>query len=155
LLCAGCQQRSAQPSTQPSTKTVEVVEETWPDGGLMLSKQVVRLPDGTLVDHGAFERWHKNGQREYEAVFVYGKKNGTTVRYHQNGRKSMQQEYRDGRRHGASITWNADGVKVKEENWADGRPHGSWTVWKDGEVQWRHTYDHGVPDSVVQVEERE
>ena len=154
LLWAGYSQSSAQVSAQPSTGTVEVVEEHWPDGGLMLRKQVLRQPDGTRVDHGTFERWHKNGQREYEAVFVYGKKEGTTVRYHQNGRKSSQQEYRDGRRHGLSVSWDAAGEKVKEENWADGRPHGSWTIWKDGHVQWRHTYEHGVPDSVVQVDER-
>jgi len=124
---------------------VETIEEYWPNGQLRLRKQVLRLEDGAVVDHGTFERWHDNGKKEYEAVFVRGKKDGTTIRYHKNGRKATEQEYSDGRRHGRSVTWNDSGAMVKEEHWANGKPHGTWTIWEDGEVKWSHTYDHGKP----------
>ena len=103
------------------------------------------IEGGTVVDHGRFERWHDNGKMEYEAVFVNGKKEGTTVRYHKNGRKATEQEYKDGRRHGRCLSWNESGALVKEENWAEGKPHGTWIVWQDGKVKWSHTYDHGRP----------
>jgi antitoxin component YwqK of YwqJK toxin-antitoxin module len=123
-----------------------LVEEHWPGGQLRLQKYVLHQEDGTTVDHGSFVRWHDNGNKEYEAVFVLGRKHGTTVRYHRNGQKATQQEYLKGERHGPSISWNDAGVKVKEENWFEGKPHGTWTIWQDGKVKWRHSYDHGVPN---------
>ena len=124
---------------------VETVEEHWPNGQLRLRKQVLTLEDGSVVDHGRFERWHDNGKKEYEAVFIKGKKEGTTTRYHKSGRKATEQEYRNGKRHGRSVTWNDSGTMVKEENWKDGKPHGTWTIWEEGKVKWSHTYDHGKP----------
>lgn len=147
-LCVPGSPTLGQVTQKAPEQTVNLVEEHWPGGQLRLRKHVLHRDDGTVVDHGSFERWHDNGEKEYEAVFVHGKKEGTTVRYHKNGRKATQQEYRNGRRHGPSITWDATGAKVKEENWADGKPHGIWTVWQDGEVKWRHSYDHGVPASL-------
>jgi antitoxin component YwqK of YwqJK toxin-antitoxin module len=136
---------SASVPGQPPFANVETVEEHWPNGQLRLRKEVLRLEDGTVVDHGSFQRWHDNGKKEYEAVFVEGKKEGTTLRYHKNGRVSSEQEYRDGKRHGRSVTWNDAGEMVKEEHWMDGRPHGTWTIWQEGKVKWSHTYDHGKP----------
>ncbi len=124
-----------------------LVEEHWPGGQRRLQKHVLHLEDGTTVDHGSFVRWHDNGNKEYEAVFVMGKKHGTTIRYHRNGQKATQQEYLKGERHGRSTSWNEAGVKVKEENWYEGKPHGTWTIWQDGKVKWSHTYKHGVPAS--------
>jgi antitoxin component YwqK of YwqJK toxin-antitoxin module len=132
-------------SAQPSAAVVETVEEYWPNGQLRLKKQVLTLEDGSVVDHGSFERWHSNGEKEYKAVFVKGKKEGTTIRYHKNGRKATEQEYKDGKRHGRSASWNDSGAMVKEEHWNNGKPHGTWTIWKGGKVKWSHTYDHGKP----------
>jgi antitoxin component YwqK of YwqJK toxin-antitoxin module len=131
-------------NAQPADK-LETVEDHWPNGQLRLRKQVLHREDGTVVDHGSFERWHDNGEKEYEAVFVNGKKEGTTIRYHKNGRKASQQEYKDGERHGRCVSWDDSGRMVKEENWADGKPHGTWRVWQDGKVKWSHIYVHGKP----------
>jgi antitoxin component YwqK of YwqJK toxin-antitoxin module len=128
-----------------SVANTEVVEEYWPDGQLRLRKEVLRLEDGSYVDHGSFERWHSNGKKEYEAFFVRGKKEGTTIRYHKNGQKASEQEYKNGKRHGRCRSWNEAGALVKEENWKNGMPHGTWTIWEKGEVKWSHTYDHGKP----------
>jgi antitoxin component YwqK of YwqJK toxin-antitoxin module len=136
---------SAPALGQPPLEDVETVEEYWPNGQLRLRKQVLRLEDGTVVEHGTFERWHDNGEKEYEAVFVKGRKEGTTIRYHKNGRKATEQEFSNGKRHGLSITWNDSGAMVKQEQWENGEPHGTWTIWDDGKVKWSHTYDHGKP----------
>jgi hypothetical protein len=133
-------------SDKPPAAGHETVEERWPDGTLRQRKQVLRLEDGTTVDDGPFERWHSDGTMEYKAVFVFGKKEGTTLRYHRNGRIASRQHYQDGRLDGPSVSWDDSGRKVKEENWADGQPHGTWTVWKDGKIAWTHTFDHGDPD---------
>jgi len=130
---------------QVPPKNVETLEEYWPNGQLRLRKQVLALEDNTFVDHGTFERWHDNGKKEYEAVFVQGRKEGTSIRYHKNGRKATEQEYSNGERHGRCVTWNDSGTMVKEEHWENGNPHGTWIVWDDGKVKWSHTFDHGRP----------
>jgi antitoxin component YwqK of YwqJK toxin-antitoxin module len=145
-LAAGGVQPVRADSGDPPTPRHETVEEHWPDGKLRERKQVLRLEDGTTVDDGPFERWYNDGTKEYEAVFVRGKKEGTTVRYHRNGKVASRQQYRDGVRNGPSVSWNDKGEKVKEENWADGRPDGTWTVWEDGKVAWTHRFVHGDPD---------
>ena len=144
-LGVGCVQCLHAAVPESPSGTPEVVEEHWPNGQLRLRKQVLRLDDGTTVDHGSFDRWYSDGGKEYAAVFANGGKEGTTVRFHRNGQVASRQEYRDGERNGPSVSWDDSGAKVKEENWADGRPHGTWTVWRDGKVEWTHTYDHGDP----------
>ena len=148
-LLPGCSQKQPQmadeASPAPDAIETQIVEEHWPNGQLRLRKHVLTNEDGTTVDHGLYERWHDNGQKEYEVAYDHGKKEGTETRYHKNGAKWTQREFRDGKRNGPSTTWDESGEKVKEENWADGKPHGVWTVWKHGEIEWRHTFDHGVP----------
>ena len=134
---------AADESSAPAHR---IIEERWPDGTSRERKQVLRLSGGITIDDGPFERWYIDGTKEYEAVFVRGNKEGTTVRYHRNGRVASREEYRDGKRNGLSVSWNDKGKKVKEESWADGRPHGTWTVWEDGKVSWTHTFVHGDPD---------
>lgn len=154
-LPAGCSQHSEEVGLEPRVETpsgnadkeeTEVVEERWPDGKLRLRKHVLRKPDGTLVNHGLYERWHDNGRKEYEALFVHGKTQGTTTRWHKNGEVWTQQEFLDGKPHGPGYIWDESGNMRKEENYADGRPHGTWTVWdKHGRIKCQHTYEHGNP----------
>ena len=132
----------AAPPVPPAHR---VVEQHWPDGSLRERKQVLVMRDGTSLDDGVFARWYVDGTKEYEAVFVRGKKTGTTVRYHRNGQVAARQQYRDGRRNGSSVSWNPDGEKVMEENWSDGRPAGRWTVWNEGRLAWTHVFDHQDP----------
>jgi len=145
-LAAACASPARVRSDSPPAPRHEIVEEHWPDGTLRERRQVIRLADGTTVDDGPFERWYIDGTKEYEAVFVRGKKEGTTLRYHRNGRIASREAYHDGTRNGPSVSWNDKGEKVKEEYWADGRPDGTWTVWEDGRVAWTHTFAHGDPD---------
>ena len=132
---------------QPPEKR-DIVEQRWPDGKLRLRKQVLRNPDGTLVNHGTYARWHNTGQKEYEAVLVQGKKHGTTTRWHKNGRKWSEQHYVNGKKHGASYIWDENGMKRKEEHHVDGKPDGTWTTWDSkGEIKWQGSFDRGVPQS--------
>jgi hypothetical protein len=124
----------------PPSDDATTVEEYWPDGTLRLRCQMLREEDGALVHHGRFERWHPNGEREYEAFFVHDKKQGTTLRYHDNGRKANEQAYENGKRQGRSTSWDAAGEVVKEETWFEGRPAGTWVVRQDGKVKWSRTF---------------
>ena len=148
LLCLvlGCSPRTGKPALQLSTEKIQTLEEYWPDGALRLRRQALRTSDGTLVNHGTYVRWHDNGQKEYEAVFVHGKKHGIATTWHKNGRIWREEHYRDGQRHGVSSTWDENGIKRKEEKHFDGKPHGTWTVWdKKGRIKTKGYYEHGSP----------
>lgn len=152
LLClpAGCTQVDRKtPPNQAAAQTaggVETIEEHWPNGQLRLRKQVLIDADGTPVEHGPYARWHDNGEQEYEATFVHGKKHGLATRWHKNGRKWLLEHYEQGQKHGLTRAWDENGVIRKEERYANGKPHGVWTIWdKRGRIRWQQRYLHGKP----------
>jgi hypothetical protein len=157
LALGGCSQQADKSNQRQRPATVsttapaahansEILEEHWPDGTLRLRREVIREPDGTIVNNGLYTRWHTNGQKEYEAHFVNGRKNGTTYRWHRNGQLWMEENYDHGKKEGASTTWDDKGRKRKIERYTAGKPDGVWTVWDaDGEVEWQTEFDHGRP----------
>ena len=147
LLAAGCRLGDRRVSAKSSSEeVVETVEDYWPDGIIRLCRQVLRSPDGTLINHGPYTRWYDNGAKEYEVVFVHGAKHGIATLWHKNGQKWTEGHYVHGQRHGGRYVWDEGGRKRKEEHYVDGKPDGTWTVWdKHGRIKWQGGYDHGVP----------
>jgi hypothetical protein len=146
---AEVQSRSAD-MTEPQTAkpSIRVVEESWPDGTLRLRKGVVTGPDGRQINQGKYERWYENRQKEYEATFVQGKKQGLATRWHKNGQKWIEEHYLNGQRDGISRTWDQNGNLRKQEEHLQGKPNGVWTVWyPDGRIKWRAEFDQGKPKS--------
>ena len=142
----GCTHGGRKPTSDCPAAPVEVIEEFWPDRTPRLRKEVVRSPDGTPVNHGAYTRWHDNGRKEYEATFIHGKKEGVATLWHKNGQKWTQEHYINGRKHGPRITWDENGTKRKEEHFFEGKPHGTWTVWNDkGRIKAQNHFEHGNP----------
>jgi antitoxin component YwqK of YwqJK toxin-antitoxin module len=145
-LSGGCTQANRPVSTDQSGENTRIVEQYWPNGKLQLRRQVLTDPDGVLIDHGTYTRWHDNGRKEYEATFVRGQLDGLEITWHKNGRKWTETQYVQGRKHGPRFVWNDGGVKIKEEHYHNGQPHGVWTVWKsDGKIKAQQTFEHGTP----------
>jgi antitoxin component YwqK of YwqJK toxin-antitoxin module len=148
MICwpVGCRHNAKQVAIEQAANQTEMVEEHWPNGGLRSRAHMLKDPDGTAVYHGAYERWYPEGQKEYEAFFIHGRKDGVATLYHKNGRKWTEEHYVDGKRHGLRIVWDGSGTKRKEENHFDGKPHGQWTVWdKHGKIKWQTMFEHGTP----------
>lgn len=148
LLCPlpGCRHDGGKVSLNRAAEKVEIVEEDWPDGKIRLRRQVLRNPDGTLVNHGTYARWYPDARKEYEATFVQGKKHGIATLWHKNGRKWTEEHYVHGQKHGVRRIWDENGVKRKEERHLDGKPHGVWTLWdKNGKIKWQGSFEHGKP----------
>ncbi len=144
----GCRHGTREASSDRSLGEVRIVKQHWPDGRLRLRKQVLKQPDGTLVNHGTYMLWYDSGRKEYKATFVWDKNHGVATRWHKNGQKSVEEHYSYGKRHGTRRTWDEDGVKRKEEHHVDDEPDGVWTVWdKHGRIKWQGRFDHGIPKS--------
>jgi hypothetical protein len=143
---AACHQDGSGPRAQPSVEKAELVETTWPDGKPRLRKQVLRQPDGTLLDHGIFMTWYANGQKEFEGVYVRGELEGVATSWHRNGQKWVEERHVHGRRHGARFSWDEKGVLRKEEHYVDDKPDGTWTAWDaQGRIKAQQHFDRGVP----------
>ena len=146
FVLAGCQPGATRVSAARPAEDVEVVEQFWPNGTLRLRKHVLRMPDGTLVEHGTYTQWHVSGEKEYEATYIRGALHGVETAWHKNGRQRTEQHYVHGQRHGPRYDWDPEGRKRKEEHYFDDRPHGTWTVWKpDGQIKWQGRFEHGPP----------
>jgi hypothetical protein len=143
LVCeVGCQ----GPQASATTCKTEVIETHWPNGRLRRHREVIRKPDGTLVDQGRQTTWHDNGNKAFEAVYVDGKIEGVELNWHKNGQMRTKAHFEHGIREGSRYTWDEEGHLRKEEHYCHGKPHGTWTIWKkDGSLKWQATYDHGIP----------
>jgi antitoxin component YwqK of YwqJK toxin-antitoxin module len=149
LLCLpfGCTHGGRSASAARPGEQVQAVEEYWPNGKLRLRKQVLKTPDGALVNHGAYTRWHDSGRKEYEAVYVEGKLEGVETTWHKNGQKWIEAHYADGQKHGPRYIWNESGTKIKEEHYVHGKPSGTWTSWKSsGKIRSQHTFEDNNTD---------
>ena len=147
-LAGGCRHGADGARVQPSAEKAELVETIWPDGKPRLRKQVLRQPDGTLLDHGIYTTWYDNGQKEFEGVYARGQLDGVATSWHRNGQKWVEEPYRLGRRHGARFSWDDKGVLRKEEHFVDDKPDGTWTTWDaQGRIKSQQHFDQGAPKS--------
>ena len=147
LCClAGCIHGGRKTSCECSKDQTAVVEQYWSDGTLRLRKEVVKHPDGSTVNHGTYTRWHDNGQKECQATFIDGKKDGLATLWHKNGQVWTEEQYVDGQKHGPRYVWDENGTKRKEEHFFEGKPHGTWTVWNaKGRIKSEIRFEHGFP----------
>jgi len=145
--CNTAQRRTPASAPAPQVEArVQVIEQYWANGQLKVRREVLRRPDGSLVDHGSFIEWYDNGQKRYEAAYEHGRLHGVETQWHRNGQKSTEQHYRHGLRHGPRYVWDENGTKRKEEHFCDDRPCGAWTVWdKDGRIKMQMDLERAEP----------
>ena len=143
---AACRTGERAAPGEPLPQELETVERRWPDGKLREREHRRRASDGSSVRHGLLTRWYVNGQKEYEVVFVDGKKHGTEMRWHRNGNGWNERRFEQGLRHGPSYTWDELGTKRKEEQHAYGAPTGIWRAWNDkGELKAEKGFEDRAP----------
>jgi antitoxin component YwqK of YwqJK toxin-antitoxin module len=152
-LFAGCEQSvqttAPVPTPEPEgpqSPAIEVKELYWDDGSIRMRAEVIAGTDSPVIYHGHYTRWHKTGNKEYEAVFVEGKVHGLERQWHPNGQLRVEQHFDHGVPHGTRVSWDPKGKKRKQEEYHRGKPHGTWSVWTaDGRIKWQQAYVHGVP----------
>jgi hypothetical protein len=145
-LLAGCHQEVGPMTTAPTCITAEVLEQRWAGGELRLRKEVLRHPDGAVVDHGLHTTWYENGQESYQGVFVHGQLHGAERAWHANGQLRTEANYVHGLRHGPRFSWDEQGRLRKVEHYAEDKPDGTWQVYQpDGSLKWEGRFEKGLP----------
>lgn len=120
------------------TKTVRVVEKTWPGGKEQLvvyysddeKHEKVReeqfYPDGKLKMEGGYENdqregmwrsWYSNGNLWSEGEFSNGKGNGIRKVYYENGQLRYRGFYTDDKKSGEWEFYDENGKLIRKENY--------------------------------------
>lgn len=128
-----------EPGPDQRLDVIEVRDER---GELTLRRGVLRDPDG-MVNHGAFQRWHQNGQMAEDGHYLAGARHGRYTVIADSGLKETEIEYRRGVKHGESLTWGKLGVLRERANYVDGVLDGPYEA-RQGETNVRGRYAKGL-----------
>ena len=82
------------------------------------------------LQHGKYTQWHEStGNKEFEANFYQGKRDGITTFWYPSGKLKSQTSYKAGTQHGLSNFWYENGQVKSESIWHAGQKFGLRTDW--------------------------
>jgi hypothetical protein len=106
-----------------------------------LTKRVAELYGLERVKNGLFQRWHENGLKEEEVIYVDRKRHGLYQSWYKNGNKAEEVLYVDGKRHGLYQWWYSNGQKSEQATYLEGKRHGFYQRWyANGQTMEEGTY---------------
>jgi hypothetical protein len=94
----------------PVVVTSGPLEDKYDDGKIRIHREVRKMSDDTLVNHGAFIEYYPNGQKFVEGSYDNGVHNGTWTFWHDNGQICKTVAFKQGRADGAWEVFRADGT---------------------------------------------
>lgn len=94
-----------------------------------LTRRCAELYGLDTIKNGLYERWHDNGQKEYDCMYVNGKRHGLYQSWHTNGQKRSEYIYVNGLYHGLCKTWYTNGQKYMEWMYTRGQRDGLQLMW--------------------------
>ena len=135
-----------QPDTSECDgKTVETIEEQWPDGTVKLRREVVKQDDGTDISHGVTTTFWEGGQKKLEMYVVCGVRHGPKRTWHSNGNKWSEGEFVNGKENGVWRLWYYEGEPLQQFTMVHGAWHGTYTEWhQNGKKKMEVEYIHGL-----------
>lgn len=85
--------------------------------------------------------YFKDGQKEAEASYQKGKRQGLWVWWHSNGQMALEKNYQDDELHGAWRQWYENGQQEMEAHYQKGHSAGVWRQWAvDGSLIDEHDF---------------
>ncbi len=121
-------------------------EEYWRNGEKFSEGE---FKDG--VHHGEWSFWHPNGQLNRTVNFVEGRPDGKWQAFREDGTLQAEREYAEGKRAGTWILYHPDGKTVRLElPYVDGKLHGiRKSFYVNGQERQRAPHTEGQVDGVV------
>lgn len=97
------------------------------------------------VRHGAFVRYHENGQLSFEGTYKDGKLHGIVERYNKNGQLWAKLTLKDGKLHGLWVEYFENGQLRTKGTYKDHLRHGPWEAYHhNGQLKTKGTYKDGA-----------
>jgi antitoxin component YwqK of YwqJK toxin-antitoxin module len=126
------------------------LEDKYEDGKVRIRREVRKMSDDTLVNHGAFLEFYPNGQKFVEGAYESGVHHGTWTYWHDNGQICKSIVFKQGRADGAWEVYRADGTLQAKKSYKDNKRDGLWVTYHDdGKTPLaEETYVNGVREGL-------
>jgi antitoxin component YwqK of YwqJK toxin-antitoxin module len=134
------------PIPPPVVVTSGKVQDKYEDGTVRIDREVLKLSDDQLVNHGVFTEYYPNGQKFAEGSYKNGVHDGSWTFWHDNGQVCKTVTFRDGRADGTWEVFRADGTLQAKRTYKGNLRDGEWVMYHpDGKtVRLVDTYASGV-----------
>ena len=113
------------PVVMGSTK----VGEKYADGTIRIEREVLKLSDDELVNHGTFTEYYKDGKKFSEGTYENGVHNGSWSFWHKNGQLCKTVNFNQGRAEGSWDVFREDGTLLAKKSYQDNRREGQWITY--------------------------
>ncbi|MEI6764300.1 MAG: hypothetical protein WCM76_01590 [Bacteroidota bacterium] len=112
-----------------STKTEEVVEQSYPDGSPKIVK--VYADNGTTRVLIKETNYYANHAKYMEGGYLNDKRDGLWISWYQNGNKWSEGNFKNGLDDGKRTGWYENGKKHFDGTYKDGKKIGMWKFYDE------------------------
>jgi antitoxin component YwqK of YwqJK toxin-antitoxin module len=152
----------SEPSLDPGVVgEVELIRERYPDGKVLIERQVTLNGEGNYVNHGAWKQYSTKGDVIAEGQYNFGQRIGLWTRWIGQKESKLfnelpfkqfkppfmsQANFAEGKMDGEWIVTDANERKVMAVSLKNGERHGTATTWlPNGNIYMQMTYDQSIP----------
>lgn len=141
------------PAPRPVVVTTGKLQDKYEEGALRIEREVLKMSDDQIVNHGLFTEYYPNGQKFAEGTYKNGVHDGPWTFWHPNGQICKKVTFKDGRADGAWEVYREDGTLLAKRAYKNNLREGAWFMYYDDgtTVRVEDTYVDGVHDGVGRV----
>jgi len=123
------------PAPQPSIVGEVNAQEKYDDGKIRVERAVRKMSDDSIMNHGKFTEYYRNGKKFAEGSFKEGVHDGQWSYWHDNGQLSKTVNFVKGQPDGSWETFRADGTLQSKKGYKAGKRDGQWVMYfEDGKT---------------------
>jgi antitoxin component YwqK of YwqJK toxin-antitoxin module len=153
-----------EPMPRPTVVTSGKLDEKYPDGAIRVQREVVKMSDDQVINHGKYTEfyvngvhdgqwsfWHDNGKLAKQVTFKNGRADGSWEARRADGTLFAKKTYKDNLREGAWVLYYEDGKTPKiEQSYLDGKLDGVRKMYfADGKLRQQAEYKDGKLEGTV------
>jgi antitoxin component YwqK of YwqJK toxin-antitoxin module len=119
------------PSPEPSVSQEGPVKEEYEPGKVRVERIVRKMSDDTIVNHGKFTEYYRNGNKFTEGNYDNGVHEGAWSYWHENGQLSKTVNFKKGQPDGSWDVFRADGTLLAKRGYKNGQRDGAWVAYNE------------------------
>jgi antitoxin component YwqK of YwqJK toxin-antitoxin module len=141
------------PAPKPSIVGEIPVVEKYDDGKVRVERAVRKMSDDSIMNHGKFTEYYRDGKKFSEGTFKEGVQDGQWSYWHDNGQLCKTVTFIKGQPDGAWDSFRADGTLQSKKSYKDGKRNGLWVAYfEDGKTpSIEQTYVDNKLDGLVKL----
>lgn len=117
------------PAPPPVVVANGKVQDKYDDGAIRIEREVLKLSDDQLVNHGLFTEYYPNGQKFAEGSYKNGVHDGPWTFWHDNGQVCKTVTFVAGRADGSWEVYSAEGALQAKRGYKNNLRDGEWVVY--------------------------